>query len=69
MTSQTPGRCSMHLNYGKVMECEAIIILGLYLRHVLHTARINNVKKKILLLWHDRPLALRRHVTNASFKQ
>ena len=41
----------------------------LILRCVLHTAWISNVKKKILLLWHNRPLALRGHVTNSCFKQ
>ena len=28
------------------MECKAIMILGSYLRRVLHTARISSVKKK-----------------------
>ena len=69
MTFQTPSRHFIHLIYGELMECEAIIMLGSYLRCVLHTARISNVKKKILLLWHNRPLALRGHVTNACFKQ
>ena len=34
--------CSIHLSYGELMESEAII-LGSYLTHILHTARISNV--------------------------
>ena len=40
MTSQTPGRCSIHSSFEELIESE---ILGSYLTHILHTARISNV--------------------------
>ena len=43
MTSQSPGGHSIHLSYRKLMETEAIHILGSYLTRALHIARISNV--------------------------